>query len=171
MKTKWPTLFAWLFLAILILLFIGGTEFSWKITKILPLAIASLFLFFQFFTISRLNRVHYKRFNQILLAVQLFLLSGFVFGWIDIRAIWKLSMLILLIATHIYLLDMNTRFVQKRKTSKLILFSSLFISVISLILLPYFPFLMNIGISSIFIAGMIVLSNIFLFKKEQSDTI
>ncbi|HRP53252.1 MAG TPA: hypothetical protein PLI97_07050 [Fluviicola sp.] len=65
MKTKWPTLFAWLFLAILILLFIGGTEFSWKITKILPLAIASLFLFFQFFTISRLNRVHYKRFNQI----------------------------------------------------------------------------------------------------------
>lgn len=170
MSTRWPSLIAWLFLAILLLLFIGYSEFSWKLTKIIPYGIASLFLFFQFLTISRMKSVFFRRINQVLLLAQLFLLFFFIFNMLEIKSIWKFNMILLLAATHVYLLDLNNRYIQNRIYSKWLLLLSLTVSLISFVLIQFFEAAIRIGFTSTFISGIVVLSNIFLFnpKKEKN---
>ena len=70
MRAKWPALLAWVFLALLILLFLGWSEFSWKLTKVLPFFITFLFLFFQVLTVSRISSKTFRLINVSLLAVQ-----------------------------------------------------------------------------------------------------
>lgn len=170
MSAKWPSLIAWLFLAILLLLFIGYSEFTWKLTKIIPYGIASLFLFFQFLTISRMKSNVFRRINQALLLTQLCLLAFFIFQLVEIKSIWKFNMILLLAATHVYLLDLNNRYIQNRMYSKWLLLLSLTASLISFVLIQFIEAAISIGFTSTFISGIVVLSNIFLYnpKKEKN---
>ena len=169
MRAKWPALLAWVFLALMILLFLGWSEFSWKLTKVLPFFITCLFLFFQFLTVSRINSGTFRLINISLLAIQILLLLSFLFSLIEISQIWKFNMLFLLAATHVYLLDLNNRFIQKRVFSKWLLLVLLIVSLIAFLFIDKSPYLMNIGFISAIVSGLIVLMNIFLFnpKKEQ----
>lgn len=171
MRAKWPALLAWVFLALLILLFLGWSEFSWKLTKVLPFFISFLFLFFQILTVSRISSKTFRLINLCLLIVQVLFLSSFLLSLVEIEQIWKLNMLFLLAATHVYLLDLNNRFIQKRGFSKWLLLALLVISLIAFLFIDKSPYLMNVGFISALISGLIVLMNIFLFnpKKEESN--
>lgn len=171
MNAKWPSLFAWVFLALLILLFLGWSEFSWKLTKILPYFISCLFLFFQFLTVSRISSRTFRLINISLLAAQIIFLTGFTFSLIEIGSTWKLNMLFLLAATHIYLLDLNNRFIQKRTFSKWLLLILLVVSLLAFVFIQKAPYLMNAGFTSAIISGLIVLMNIFLFKPQREEPI
>ena len=169
MRAKWPALLAWVFLALMILLFLGWSEFSWKLTKVLPFFITCLFLFFQFLTVSRISSGTFRLINISLLIIQVLLLLSFLFSLIEIAQIWKFNMLFLLAATHVYLLDLNNRFIQKRVFSKWLLLVLLVVSLIAFLFIDKSPYLMNIGFISAIVSGLIVLMNIFLFNpnKEQ----
>ncbi len=169
MRAKWPALLAWVFLALMILLFLGWSEFSWKLTKVLPFFITCLFLFFQFLTVSRISSGTFRLINISLLIIQVLLLLSFLFSLIEIAQIWKFNMLFLLAATHVYLLDLNNRFIQKRVFSKWLLLVLLVLSLIAFLFIDKSPYLMNIGFISAIVSGLIVLMNIFLFNpnKEQ----
>lgn len=169
MRAKWPALLAWVFLALMILLFLGWSEFSWKLTKVLPFFITCLFLFFQFLTVSRISSGTFRLINISLLIIQVLLLLSFLFSLIEISQIWKFNMLFLLAATHVYLLDLNNRFIQKRVFSKWLLLVLLVLSLIAFLFIDKSPYLMNIGFISAIVSGLIVLMNIFLFNpnKEQ----
>lgn len=169
MKTKWPALFAWVFLALLVLLFLGWSEFSWKLTKVIPWFITCLFLFFQVLTVSRISSKTFRLINTGLLIAQVLLLGSFLLSIAEIGSTWKLNMLFLLAATHIYLLDLNNRFIQNRTFSKWVLLILLVISLVAFLFIQKSPYLMNAGFTSAIISGLIVLMNIFLFnpKKEQ----
>lgn len=167
MRAKWPALLAWVFLALMILLFLGWSEFSWKLTKVLPFFIACLFLFFQFLTVSRISSRTFRQINTSLLIIQVLLLLSFLFSLIEIGQIWKFNMLFLLAATHVYLLDLNNRFIQKRLFSKWLLLILLGISLIAFLFIDKSPYLMNIGFISAIISGLIVLMNIFLFNPKR----
>ncbi|TSJ47901.1 hypothetical protein [Fluviicola chungangensis] len=169
MRAKWPALLAWVFLALMILLLLGWSEFSWKLTKVLPFFISCLFLFFQFLTVSRISSKTFRLINISLLTVQVLFLTSFLFSLVEINQIWKFNMLFLLAATHVYLLDLNNRFIQKRLFSKWLLLVLLVISLFAFLFIDKSPYLMNIGFISAIISGLIVLMNIFLFnpKREQ----
>ena len=169
MRAKWPALLTWVFLALMILLFLGWSEFSWKLTKVLPFFITCLFLFFQFLTVSRISSGTFRLINISLLIIQVLLLLSFLFSLIEIAQIWKFNMLFLLAATHVYLLDLNNRFIQKRVFSKWLLLVLLVLSLIAFLFIDKSPYLMNIGFISAIVSGLIVLMNIFLFNpnKEQ----
>ncbi|AEA45613.1 hypothetical protein [Fluviicola taffensis] len=171
MKAKWPALLAWAFLALLILLFLGWIEFSWKLTKVLPFFITCLFLFFQVLTISKINSGTFRIINRGLLIAQVLLLGFFLLSMVEIRSIWKINMLLLLAATHIYLLDLNNRYIQTRVFSKWLLLFLLVISLVAFLFVQQSPYLMNVGFTSAIISGLVVLMNIFLFnpKKEGSS--
>lgn len=167
MRAKWPALLAWVFLALLILLFLGWSEFSWRLTKVLPFFITFLFLFFQVLTVSRISSKTFRLINVSLLAVQIISLVFFLLSIVEIGEIWKLNMLFLLAATHIYLLDLNNRFIQKRLFSKWLLLILLVTSLIAFLFIDKSPYLMNIGFVSAIISGLIVLMNIFLFNPKK----
>lgn len=169
MRAKWPALLAWVFLALLILLFLGWSEFSWKLTKVLPFFISCLFLFFQVLTVSRISSKVFRLINTSLLVIQLLCLGSFLLGLVEIAQIWKLNMLFLLAATHVYLLDLNNRFIQKRLFSKWLLLILLVISLFAFLLIDKSPYLMNIGFVSAMISGLIVLMNIFLFNPKREE--
>lgn len=171
MRAKWPALLAWVFLALLILLFLGWSEFSWKLTKVLPFFITFLFLFFQVLTVSRINSGTFRIINLSLLLVQILFLIAFLTSLVEIGQIWKLNMLFLLAATHVYLLDLNNRFIQTRLFSKWFLLILLVISLVAFVFIDKSPYLMNVGFISAMISGLTVLMNIFLFnpKKEEPD--
>ncbi|WP_343605160.1 hypothetical protein [Fluviicola sp.] len=169
MKAKWPALLAWAFLALLILLYLGWSEFSWKLTKVLPYFISCVFLFFQFLTVSRISSRTFKIINTGLLIAQIAFLVSFLSSLVEIKSIWKLNMLFLLAATHVYLLDLNNRFIQRRLFSKWLLLLLLVISLIAFLFIDKSPYLMSVGFTSAMISGLIVLMNIFLYnpKKER----
>lgn len=167
MRAKWPALLAWVFLALMILLFLGWSEFSWKLTKVLPFFISCLFLFFQFLTVSRISSGTFRLINISLLVFQVLLLLSFLFSLIEISQIWKFNMLFLLAATHVYLLDLNNRFIQKRLFSKWLLLILLVVSLIAFLLIDKSPYLMNIGFISAIVSGLIVLMNIFLYNPKK----
>lgn len=167
MRAKWPALLAWVFLALMILLFLGWSEFSWKLTRVLPFFITCLFLFFQILTISKISSKTFRLINLSLLIVQVLFLISFLLSLVEIGQIWKLNMLFLLAATHVYLLDLNNRFIQKRMFSKWLLLFLLVISLIAFLLIDKSPYLMNIGFISAMISGLIVLMNIFLFNPKR----
>lgn len=169
MRAKWPALLAWVFLALLILLFLGWSEFSWKLTKVLPFFITFLFLFFQVLTVSRISSKTFRLINVSLLAVQIISLGFFLLSVVEIGEIWKLNMLFLLAATHIYLLDLNNRFIQRRLFSKWLLLILLVTSLIAFLFIDKSPYLMNIGFVSAIISGLIVLMNIFLFNPKRDE--
>ena len=169
MRAKWPALLAWVFLALLILLFLGWSEFSWKLTKVLPFFITFLFLFFQVLTVSRISSKTFRLINVSLLAVQIISLGFFLLSVVEIGEIWKLNMLFLLAATHIYLLDLNNRFIQRRLFSKWLLLILLVTSLIAFLFIDKSPYLMNIGFVSAIISGLIVLMNIFLFNQKRDE--
>jgi hypothetical protein len=169
MRAKWPALLAWVFLALLILLFLGWSEFSWKLTKVLPFFITFLFLFFQVLTVSRISSKTFRLINVSLLAVQIISLGLFLLSVVEIGEIWKLNMLFLLAATHIYLLDLNNRFIQRRLFSKWLLLILLVTSLIAFLFIDKSPYLMNIGFVSAIISGLIVLMNIFLFNPKKDE--
>ena len=158
---------AWVFLALMILLFLGWSEFSWRLTKVLPFFISFLFLFFQVLTISKISSRTFRLINTSLLIVQVLFLGSLLLSWVEIGDTWKMNMLFLLAATHVYLLDLNNRFIQRRFFSKWLLLALLAASLIAFLFSPY---LINIGFISALISGLIVLMNIFLFnpKREQS---
>ncbi len=164
MKAKWPALLAWVFLALMILLFLGWSEFSWKLTKILPFFISCLFLFFQVLTINKIGAKTFRLINTSLLIIQVLLLGSLLLSLVEIAQIWKLNMLFLLAATHVYLLDLNNRYIQRRFFSKWLLLTLL---VISLIAFLFSPVLINIGFISAIISGLVVLMNIFLFNPNK----
>lgn len=168
MKAKWPALLAWVFLALMILLFLGWSEFSWKLTKILPFFITCLFLFFQVLTISKISSKTFRLINTSILIIQVLLLGSLLLSLVEIAQIWKLNMLFLLAATHIYLLDLNNRFIQRRLFSKWLLLTLLAVSLIAFL---FSPVLINIGFISAIMSGLVVLTNIFLFnpKKEEQN--
>lgn len=168
MRAKWPALLAWVFLALMILLFLGWSEFSWRLTKVLPFFISCLFLFFQVLTISKISSRPFRLINTSLLIIQVILLGSFLLSWVEIAQIWKLNMLFLLAATHIYLLDLNNRFIQRRLFSKWLL---LVLLVISLVAFLFSPYLINIGFISAIISGLVVLMNIFLFNPKKENHI
>ncbi|MNJ91990.1 hypothetical protein D3C87_96450 [compost metagenome] len=170
MKAKWPALLAWVFLALLILLLLGWSEFSWKLTKVLPYFISCVFLFFQFLTVSRINSRIFRLINTSLLVVQILFLGSFLLSLIEIGDTWKLNMLFLLAATHIYLLDLNNRFIQNRTFSKWLLLILLVTSLLAFVFIQKSPYLMNAGFTSAIISGLIVLMNIFLFKPKREDS-
>lgn len=167
MRAKWPALLAWVFLALLILLFLGWSEFSWRLTKVLPFFIAFLFLFFQVLTVSKISSKTFRLINVSLLVVQIISLGFFLLSVVEIGEIWKLNMLFLLAATHIYLLDLNNRFIQRRLFSKWLLLILLVTSLIAFLFIDKSPYLMNIGFVSAIISGLIVLMNIFLFNPKK----
>lgn len=169
MRAKWPALLAWVFLALMILLFLGWSEFSWKLTKVLPFFITCLFLFFQFLTVSRINSGTFRLINTSLLVIQVLLLLSFLFSLIEISQIWKFNMLFLLAATHVYLLDLNNRFIQKRVYSKWLLLVLLVVSLIAFLFIDKSPYLMNIGFISAIVSGLIVLMNIFLYNPKREN--
>ena len=169
MKAKWPALLAWVFLALLILLFLGWSEFSWRLTKVLPYFITCLFLFFQFLTVSRITSRTFRLINTSLLIIQVLFLGAFLLSLVEIGDTWKLNMLFLLAATHIYLLDLNNRFIQNRLFSKWLLLFLLVISLLAFLFIQKSPYLMNAGFTSAIISGLIVLMNIFLFNPKRDD--
>ncbi len=169
MRAKWPALLAWVFLALMILLFLGWSEFSWKLTKVLPFFITCLFLFFQFLTVSRISAGTFRLINISLLIIQVVLLLSFLFSLIEISQIWKFNMLFLLAATQVYLLDLNNRFIQKRLFSKWLLLVLLVISLIAFLFIDKSPYLMNVGFVSAIVSGLIVLMNIFLYNPKRED--
>lgn len=169
MKAKWPALLAWVFLALLILLFLGWSEFSWKLTKVLPYFITCLFLFFQFLTVSRITSRTFRLINTSLLIIQVLFLGAFLLSLAEIGNTWKLNMLFLLAATHIYLLDLNNRFIQHRIFSKWLLLFLLVISLLAFLFIQKSPYLMNAGFTSAIISGLIVLMNIFLFNPKREN--
>nr|WP_294859846.1 hypothetical protein [uncultured Fluviicola sp.] len=171
MRAKWPILLAWVFLALLILLFLGWSEFSWKLTKVLPFFITCLFLFFQILTVSRISSKTFRFINTFLLIAQILILGAFLLSWFEIGQIWKLNMLFLLAATHVYLLDLNNRFIQSRLFSKWFLLILLVISLVAFLFIDKSPYLMNVGFISAMISGLTVLMNIFLYnpKKEEQN--
>jgi hypothetical protein len=166
MKAKWPALLAWVFLALMILLFLGWSEFSWRLTKVLPFFISFLFLFFQVLTISKINSKPFRLINTSLLIIQVLLLGSLLLSLVEIAQIWKLNMLFLLAASHIYLLDLNNRFIQRRLFSKWLLLSLLAVSLIAFL---FSPLLINIGFISAIISGLVVLMNIFLFNPKKEN--
>jgi len=166
MKAKWPALLAWVFLALMILLFLGWSEFSWRLTKVLPFFISFLFLFFQVLTISKINSRPFRLINTSLLIIQVLLLGSLLLSLVEIAQIWKLNMLFLLAASHIYLLDLNNRFIQRRLFSKWLLLSLLAVSLIAFL---FSPLLINIGFISAIISGLVVLMNIFLFNPKKEN--
>jgi hypothetical protein len=167
MKAKWPALLAWVFLALLILLVLGWIEFSWKLTKVLPYSITCLFLFFQVLTVSRITSKTFRLINTSLLIAQVLLLGLFLLSMVEIGSIWKLNMLFLLAATHIYLLDLNNRFIQTRLFSKWLLLLLLSTSLVAFLFIQRSPYLMNVGFVSTLISGLVVLMNIFLYKPKK----
>lgn len=169
MRAKWPALLAWVFLALLILLFLGWSEFSWKLTKVLPFFISCLFLFFQVLTVSRISSKTFRLINVSLLAIQIMCLGFFLLSIVEIGQIWKLNMLFLLAATHVYLLDLNNRFIQRRLFSKWLLLILLVTSLIAFLFIDKSPYLMNVGFVSAMISGLIVLMNIFLFNPKREE--
>jgi hypothetical protein len=169
MKAKWPALLAWVFLALLILLLFGWIEFSWKLTKVLPFFITCSFLFFQVLTISKINSGTFRMINRGLLIAQIALLASFLFSFVEIGTIWKLNMLLLLAATHIYLLDLNNRYIQTRIFSKWLLLVLLIVSLVAFLFIQKSPYLMNIGFTSALISGLVVLMNIFLYKPKKES--
>jgi len=169
MRAKWPALLAWVFLALMILLFLGWSEFSWKLTKVLPFFISCLFLFFQFLTVSKISSGTFRLINSSLLAAQILILGAFLISLVEISQIWKLNMLFLLAATHVYLLDLNNRFMQGRGFSKWLLLSLLIVSLIAFLFIEKSPYLMNVGFISAMISGLIVLMNIFLFNPKKEE--
>jgi hypothetical protein len=99
-------------------------------------------------------------------------LTSFLLSLVEIDQIWKLNMLFLLAATHVYLLDLNNRFIQHRAFSKWVLLVLLVISLVAFLFIDRAPYLMNVGFVSAMISGLVVLTNIFLFnpkKEEQSN--
>lgn len=172
MRAKWPILLAWVFLALLILLFLGWSEFSWKLTKVLPFFITCLFLFFQILTVSKISSKTFRLINTSLLAIQILVLGAFLLSLVEIGQTWKLNMLFLLAATHVYLLDLNNRFIQRRSFSKWFLLVLLATSLVAFLFIDRSPYLMNVGFISAMISGLIVLMNIFLFnpKKEEHNS-
>lgn len=166
MKTKWPALLAWVFLALMILLYLGWSEFSWRLTKVLPFFISFLFLFFQVLTISKISSRPFRLINTLLLGIQILLLGSLLLSWVEIAQTWKLNMLFLLAATHIYLLDLNNRFIQRRLFSKWLLLALL---VVSLIAFLFSPVMINIGFISAIMSGLVVLMNIFLFNPKREE--
>ncbi|MGV3611266.1 MAG: hypothetical protein ACO1N0_09980 [Fluviicola sp.] len=166
MKAKWPALLAWVFLALMILLFLGWSEFSWKLTKILPFFITCLFLFFQVLTISKISSKTFRLINTSILIIQVLLLGSLLLSLVEIAQIWKLNMLFLLAATHIYLLDLNNRFIQRRLFSKWLLLTLLAVSLIAFL---FSPVLINIGFISAIMSGLVVLMNIFLFNPKIEE--
>lgn len=169
MKARWPSLLAWVFLALLVLLFLGWSEFSWKLTKVLPYLIGCVFLFFQFLTVSRISSKTFRLINISLLIVQVLFLVAFLLSLVEIGQTWKLNMLFLLAATHVYLLDLNNRFIQRRVFSKWLLLVLLVISLIAFLLIDKSPYLMNVGFISAMLSGLIVLMNIFLFNPKKEE--
>ncbi|MDF3026135.1 MAG: transglutaminase family protein [Fluviicola sp.] len=169
MRAKWPALLAWVFLALLILLFLGWSEFSWRLTKVLPFFISFLFLFFQVLTVSKISSKTFRVINISLLGVQIICLVFFLLSLVEIGQIWKLNMLFLLAATHVYLLDLNNRFIQRRLFSKWVLLGLLVISLIAFLFIDRSPYLMNVGFVSAMISGLIVLMNIFLFNPKRGE--
>ncbi len=167
MRAKWPALLAWVFLALLILLFLGWSEFSWKLTKVLPFFISCLFLFFQFLTVSRINSGTFRLINIFLLVAQVLILTAFLTSLVEISQIWKLNMLFLLAATQVYLLDLNNRFIQGRTFSKWLLLILLVVSLVAFLFIDRSAYLMNIGFVSSMISGLVVLMNIFLFNPKK----
>lgn len=169
MRAKWPALLAWVFLALMILLLLGWSEFSWKLTKVLPFFISCLFLFFQFLTVSRISSKTFRLINTSLLTVQVLFLTCFLFSLVEIGQIWKFNMLFLLAATQVYLLDLNNRFIQKRLFSKWLLLVLLVISLVAFLFIEKSPYLMNVGFISAIISGLVVLMNIFLFNPKREN--
>jgi hypothetical protein len=98
-------------------------------------------------------------------------LGAFFFSLVEISQIWKLNMLFLLAATHVYLLDLNNRFIQRRFFSKWLLLALLVTSLVAFLFIDKSPYLMNVGFISAMISGLVVLMNIFLFnpKKEEPN--
>jgi hypothetical protein len=167
MRAKWPALLAWVFLALMILLFLGWSEFSWRLTRVLPFFISCLFLFFQVLTVSKISSGTFRMINTSLLIVQVLFLAAFLISLVEISQIWKLNMLFLLAATHVYLLDLNNRFIQRRLFSKWLLLSLLVVSLIAFLFIDKSPYLMNVGFISAIISGLVVLTNIFLFNPKK----
>jgi len=169
MRAKWPILLAWVFFALLILLFLGWSEFSWKLTKVLPLFITCLFLFFQVLTVSRIRSKTFRLINTSLLVVQILVLGAFLLSLVEIGNTWKLNMLFLLAATHVYLLDLNNRFIQTRLFSKWFLLILLATSLVAFLFIDKSPYLMNVGFISAMISGLTVLMNIFLYNPRKEE--
>lgn len=169
MRAKWPTLLAWVFLALMILLFLGWSEFSWRLTRVLPFFISCLFLFFQVLTVSKISSRTFRLINTSLLIVQVLFLAAFLISLVEISQIWKLNMLFLLAATHVYLLDLNNRFIQRRLFSKWLLLFLLVVSLIAFLFIDKSPYLMNVGFISAIISGLVVLMNIFLFNPKREN--
>ncbi|MDR0802784.1 hypothetical protein [Fluviicola sp.] len=169
MKAKWPSLLAWAFLALLTLLYLGWSEFSWKLTRILPYFISCVFLFFQFLTVSRISSRTFRIINTSLLIAQIVLLSSFLLSFAEIKNTWRLNMLFLLAATHVYLLDLNNRFIQRRLFSKWLLLLLLVIGLIAFLFIRKSPHLMSVGFTSTLISGLIVLMNIFLYNPKREE--
>lgn len=167
MRAKWPALLAWVFLALMILLFLGWSEFSWRLTRVLPFFISCLFLFFQVLTVSKISSGTFRLINTFLLIIQVLFLASFLLSLVEISQIWKLNMLFLLAATHVYLLDLNNRFIQRRLFSKWLLLSLLVVSLIAFLFIDKSPYLMNVGFISAIISGLVVLTNIFLFNPKK----
>lgn len=167
MRAKWPALSAWVFLALMILLYLGWSEFSWRLTRVLPFFISCLFLFFQVLTVSKISSRTFRLINTSLLIVQVLFLLSFLLSIVEIAQIWKLNMLFLLAATHVYLLDLNNRFIQRRFFSKWLLLVLLVISLVAFLFIDKSPYLMNIGFISAIISGLVVLMNIFLFNPRK----
>jgi hypothetical protein len=169
MRAKWPALLAWVFLALMILLFLGWSEFSWRLTRVLPFFISCLFLFFQVLTVSKISSGTFRLINTSLLIIQVLFLVSFLLSLVEIAQIWKLNMLFLLAATHVYLLDLNNRFIQRRQFSKWLLLILLVISLVAFLFIEKSPYLMNVGFISAIISGLVVLMNIFLFNPKKEN--
>lgn len=169
MRAKWPALLAWVFLALMILLFLGWSEFSWRLTRVLPFFISCLFLFFQVLTVSKISSGTFRLINISLLIIQVLFLVSFLLSLVEISQIWKLNMLFLLAATHVYLLDLNNRFIQRRFFSKWLLLILLVISLVAFLFIERSPYLMNVGFISAIISGLVVLTNIFLFNPKKEN--
>ncbi len=160
MIKKLPTYFAFTFLTVTMLLIFGWYYLSWSLVTIIPLAISTTILFFQFLTIIRIHNKKIYNINRMLLLLQLILLLLFVTQLIDISWIWKWNMLLFLISTQLYLYDIMTKY-HVRKIARILVVTFGFFTVLSFLLLPFFEIFLPIGLACTLFSFALVLGHLF----------
>lgn len=166
-KLNWTLLISWTFLCVFILLLVGWYEFNWSLFKVLPWAIATLFLFFQSLTLANFKSKRYALVNKLLFAIQIILLLGIALKMVEITHLWKWNIFLLFIATQVYLIDLNERFAAKRPVFNWILRGLVVISCISFLSLSFSYEVLTVGFTSMIATSILVIGNIFFYKETS----
>lgn len=168
LKINWTLLASWTFVCVFILLLVGWYEFNWSLFKVLPFAIASLFLVFQSLTLANFKNKLYANTNRVLFVMQVLILLIFVFKIVPFTLLWKWNIFLLFIASQIYLIDLNERFSTNRILLNWLLRILVIISCVSFLLLSLNYVLLTIGFTSMIATSILVIGNIFFFKATRN---